>query len=178
MKNRGFTLIELLIVVALIGILAIALLSAINPIEQAKKARDAGRKSDSAELLNAYERYNTTYGCFPWNGGAGDVCATSSLSPADNPAFGTDGNSYNLISTNELKEQFKNRTSVTKNEMFISELNGPNGAVSVCFEPESQSWRSGGGGMLRNQDNTSTVTTADCMSGSYLGGDCYVCVPQ
>ena len=65
--RRGFTLIELLIVISILGILAVAVLSAINPVEQLKKARDARRKSDVAELLNAHERYFTTFGCYVWD---------------------------------------------------------------------------------------------------------------
>ena len=61
MRKKGFTLIEMLIVIAVIGILAIAVLSAINPVEQTRKARDARRRSNAAELLNAAERYYTTY---------------------------------------------------------------------------------------------------------------------
>ena len=65
-SNKGFTLIELLIVVVIIGILSVAVLSAINPIEQINKATDQGKKSDAAELLNALERYFTTFQAYPW----------------------------------------------------------------------------------------------------------------
>lgn len=41
---KGFTLIELLIVIAVVGVLAAAVLIALNPIEQFKRARDAGLK--------------------------------------------------------------------------------------------------------------------------------------
>ena len=81
MLRKGFTLIELLIVIAILGILAVAVLSAINPVEQMKKARDAGRKSDAAELLNAHERYFTTFGCYPWENVAG-VCTATALGSA------------------------------------------------------------------------------------------------
>lgn len=168
--ERAYTLIELLIVIALVGILAVALLAAINPTEQAKKARDSGRISDAVELLDAYERYSVTFSCLPWNGGSGVNCGTTALSGAENPNFNPAGNSYNLIFTNEIKAQFQNRSSITKNELFVSETNGPNGVVSVCFEPESQSWRSRGEG-LRNQTNTSD---ASC-SGSYGSDTCYIC---
>ena len=36
MLRKGFTLIELLIVISILGILAVAVLSAINPVEQLK----------------------------------------------------------------------------------------------------------------------------------------------
>ena len=55
--KKGFTLIELLVVITLIGILAVAVLSALNPIEQINKARDAGKRADSSQLLEALDRY-------------------------------------------------------------------------------------------------------------------------
>jgi prepilin-type N-terminal cleavage/methylation domain-containing protein len=41
--NYGFTLIELLIVIAILGVLAVVVLVAINPIEQLARTRDGGR---------------------------------------------------------------------------------------------------------------------------------------
>jgi prepilin-type N-terminal cleavage/methylation domain-containing protein len=66
-NGAGFTLIELLIVVAIIGILAAALLIAINPIEQINKARDGGAVSKGKEFINACERYYASYADYPAN---------------------------------------------------------------------------------------------------------------
>lgn len=62
MKNaasRGFTLIELLIVIAILGVLAVVVLVAINPVEQLAKTRDAGRISTVTQLGHALEAYYT-----------------------------------------------------------------------------------------------------------------------
>lgn len=48
--NKGFTLIELLIVTAVIGVLAGALLIALNPMEQIKRAQDAGDKESISTI--------------------------------------------------------------------------------------------------------------------------------
>ncbi|MBU2052372.1 type II secretion system GspH family protein [Patescibacteria group bacterium] len=66
-KSLGFTLIELLVVITLIGVLAVAVLSALNPIEQINKARDAGKRADSSQLLTAIDRYFASNEKFPWN---------------------------------------------------------------------------------------------------------------
>jgi prepilin-type N-terminal cleavage/methylation domain-containing protein len=67
MRNqKGFTLVELLIVISLIAILSVAVLSTINPIEQANKARDSRTQNDAAEVMNAYERYFATSQAYPW----------------------------------------------------------------------------------------------------------------
>ncbi|PJA42861.1 prepilin-type cleavage/methylation domain-containing protein, partial [Candidatus Woesebacteria bacterium CG_4_9_14_3_um_filter_39_10] len=63
---KGFTLIELLIVIAVLGILAVAVLSAINPIEQINRSRDTGSRSDAEQLLGGVDRYYATNGYYPW----------------------------------------------------------------------------------------------------------------
>ncbi len=65
--KKGFTLIELLVVITLIGILAVAVLSAINPIEQINKARDAAKRSDASQLISGLDRYFASNLKFPWN---------------------------------------------------------------------------------------------------------------
>lgn len=50
---RGFTLIEILVVIGMIGILAGAVLVAVNPLKQFAQARNAKRVSDVSAILNA-----------------------------------------------------------------------------------------------------------------------------
>jgi len=63
--KKGFTLIELLIVIAILGILAAGVLVAINPVAQMQKARDAIRRSDARQLVDAVESYFVTNGKYP-----------------------------------------------------------------------------------------------------------------
>src|SRR3990172_2573562 len=59
--KRGFTLIELLIVIAILGVLAVVVLVAINPVQQLARTRDAGRKSSITQMGHAMEAYATTH---------------------------------------------------------------------------------------------------------------------
>lgn len=61
-KLFGFTLIELLIVIAILGILAAAVLVAINPGKRTRQAQDAARKSDIGAIATAISAYYTTPG--------------------------------------------------------------------------------------------------------------------
>ena len=61
--RKGFTLIELLIVVAIIGILAVALVPTIT--DAPARARDAARKAAVNSVLTALESYNIDNGSYP-----------------------------------------------------------------------------------------------------------------
>ena len=190
--QKGFTLIELLIVIALIGILAVALLSAINPLEQLRKGRDSARKADAAELMNAVERFYASYQCYPWDLAACDntvVLAGATDTPTmDLTAAGEI--MTQLLAKNELKTQFSDRVNTVGNvsyqKLWVVEdgwVSGVAGSVSVCFEPESKTGRSGGLGRMRDQVSfTTSAVVADCSTTNYLGGGagalCWICVPQ
>lgn len=63
--KKGFTLIELLIVMAILGVLAVVVLVAINPAEQLARARDSGRVSAVNQLGRALSAYYTAAGAYP-----------------------------------------------------------------------------------------------------------------
>ena len=60
-RFKGFTLVELLIVIAIIGVLAVVVLVAINPVEQLAKTRDAGRISTVTQVGHAIQAYYTAH---------------------------------------------------------------------------------------------------------------------
>ena len=59
---KGFTLIELLIVIAILGILAAAVLVAINPGKRTRQAQDAKRKNDIGAVATELQGYYTSPG--------------------------------------------------------------------------------------------------------------------
>ena len=60
-RFKGFTLVELLIVIAIIGVLAVVVLVAINPVEQLAKTRDSGRISTVTQVGHAIQAYYTSH---------------------------------------------------------------------------------------------------------------------
>jgi prepilin-type N-terminal cleavage/methylation domain-containing protein len=57
--KKGFTLIELLIVMAILGVLAVVVLVAINPVQQLARTRDTGRKSAVTQMGRTLQAYFT-----------------------------------------------------------------------------------------------------------------------
>jgi len=150
-NGAGFTMIELLIVIAVLGVLATAVLSAINPIEQINRGRDTGSRSDSEQLLSAFDRYYTTQELYPWQTKAG--------APGDEPVpwqvvdnTWTDGTTSVLSKlssggTAELKTSFTTRinglAAVYKLRVHHSVNANPSNQNSafVCFQARSGSFK-------------------------------------
>ncbi len=166
-KKLGFTMIELLIVIAVLGILAVAVLSAINPIEQINRGRDTGTRSDAEQLISSVDRFYAAKGYYPWmtNGTsdntwtdgvtgtapgvltAGDLIelnAPGTLIGDDNGGSGID--ILDLLSnggTSEIKSSFVTRITDAQASNYLSIYNdGVSGdSTYACFKPKSNSFR-------------------------------------
>lgn len=176
--KKGFTLIELLVVITLIGILSVAVLSTLNPIEQINKARDARKRADAAQLMQALDRYFASNERFPWNNyddykssvdvaflGTADmvgvgVCGNDDITNGDainsDPAGCADLDTTPgyLIATQELKAQFGKRdyfkdSVLDGDKLYVYKAAG-DPSVSICYIPASKATR----------DTASVATTA------------------
>lgn len=153
-SQAGFTMIELLVVISVIGVLAVAVLSSINPIEQINKGRDTRTRSDAAQLINAVDRYFAIHEIYPWNtsntsteaGGDGYTTADADY----DSEFVFDGTADDwdwtneLITTAEVKEGFVNRVKdydQASNNMILFKEGVSNATMYACFLPTSQAFK-------------------------------------
>ena len=154
LRKLGFTMIELLIVIAVLGILAVAVLAAINPIEQINRGRDTGSRSDAEQLLSAIDRFYASQGYYPWQNGATDVDGNNEA-----PLVGAGGGFVDVTLTDtgefsdgvtgvlsklstggtaEIKTSFITRISDSEyNTLKAYNQGGQGDSTYVCFVPKS-----------------------------------------
>lgn len=141
--SAGFTMIELLVVISVIGILAVAVLSSINPIEQINKSRDTRTRTDAANLINANDRYFAIHEVYPWN------TTTASYTPADPDyevefVFTGSADDWDwvdvLVTTAEVKEGFTNRLK-NDDALTIFKEGTSNATMYACFTPTSEAFK-------------------------------------
>lgn len=132
-KSRAFTLIELIIGITILSLLAVALLAALDPIEQISKARDTAKRNLAVELHGAYVRYNANKDTYPTK--YTDLTADTYMNPTD---LETDINQ--LITSGELKPNFLQAAgSNLASIKMIKVSDTVNGEyLSICFRPGSK----------------------------------------
>ncbi|KKR30712.1 MAG: hypothetical protein UT61_C0003G0040 [Candidatus Woesebacteria bacterium GW2011_GWA1_39_8] len=149
--RQGFTLIELLIVIAILGVLAVVVLVAINPVQQLARARDAGRIDTVAQLGRAVQAYYTT---------------NSGVYPVDFTELTTSGEIAQVPGevTNSLTSLCTTATGTVQN--------------GWCYESDTDSFILWSNLESDQNLNMGTCTTADGAYTSYLslaGRSCVVC---
>ncbi len=103
--KKGFTLVELLVVIAIVGVLAAAILVAINPAERIAEARDSQTKQDIGSIATGLTTYFTRNSLYPTSLTdlalpVGDL-KTIPIAPVDGPEEGGTVRTYDTpYSTN------------------------------------------------------------------------------
>ncbi len=146
--DKGFTLIELLIVIAVLGILAVAVLAAINPIEQINRSRDTGSRSDAEQLIGAIDRYYATRGYYPWQSAPGTTDAGVDWVQVTTAWTGAGADPTGVLArlsqagTEEVKQSFITRiTSSGYNPLYVYNRGNIGDSYYVCFLPQSGAFR-------------------------------------
>lgn len=136
-RTSGFTLVELLVVIGILGILVAALIAAIDPIEQLRKASDTSTKAAISQFNDSVIRYYANHQALPWAAGGDASCSANAGS-----SFNTNAKALidltscmnAIISDNELKASF------TANKQVLSKIfvSGTTSGVVSCFDPQSK----------------------------------------
>lgn len=206
--HSGFTLVELLIVIGLLGAIALIVIAAINPIEQANRARDARFNADSSQIVSAIERYYASHQTFPWMDCSGCTAIANdefSFTGAGSVGVGVCGASCTenglLITSNEINNNYLSRDWITKptdqgtgtqqdQKIFVGKGEGASAAVYACYVPQSSSNREKAVTdktvrALSFDATTGLITdnsdNAQCQTAAGAGwkdGTCVLCVPN
>ena len=187
-NGAGFTMIELLIVIAVLGILAVAVLSAINPIEQINRGRDTGKRSDGEQLLSACERYDAAHGYFPWQTGPGEDLVAGT---PDVPFTATNVSPITtyiqtLVDFAEIKTGFQNRIIDVNDKVplhiyYNDEVTGA--SIYVCFQAQSQAFEKEANDSCTNlpatppADRPTEACPATCANSTTDANHCLICLP-
>jgi len=201
-RQFGFTMIELLIVMSILGILSVAVLSAINPIEQINRGKDTGSQSDAEQLLSAIDRYYAFNGTYPWQGtdsGASDNKKAYDFTEVAEAYIYTDADGTKsedtkildeLKSADEIKNAFVNRLEKATNPLYLyyDGVDGDN--AYVCFKAQSKNFKkkvaarcvNPEGSGLPSDLKSAISTTATICGSSWTdanspAGDLYSCLP-
>lgn len=188
--HRGFTMIELLIVIAILGILAVAVLSAINPIEQIDRGRDTGSRSDAEQLSSAISRFHALRGYYPWFSSAGDEIVgldwtDTSGTWEDNQEPNacnvleklSSGDGADCTGADELQQAFIDRiTDDEYNPLFVYHRGDPGDSAYICFSPNSGAFTQEA--QERCEDIIESGTPADFpVTNACAEDDYHICLP-
>jgi len=146
-NKKGFTLIELLVVLGILGILAAALLAAINPVEQLNKAQDTSLKNTATQFQEGVVQYYSTHNDLPWDGTDPTVPNCYPSGGGTLTGIGLDQLTPcidDLVADGDLKASFKDAANLKY--VFVTNPNPetPTLASSTvsCFAPKSASQKS------------------------------------
>jgi prepilin-type N-terminal cleavage/methylation domain-containing protein len=172
--NKGFTLIELIIVIGVLGVLAAALLIAIDPLEQLARGRDSGRISSVTQIGRALQAYyaGQTLSAYPavpaiagtWQDAlvtSGDIKTKVTVNPL--PKWGCNNNGAGITGVDmEGNVCYTQLTKVTA---------GDDAAIWVGLDSKSSAskWLAGAGSAC---PATSFVVAAYIVSHGSTGIDC------
>lgn len=128
-RKNGFTLLELIVVIAIIGILAVIVLVALD--ESRMRGKDSARKIEIQEVIKALELYYSDGGLYPLYGG---VAGTGGfLSGIQNDFYGSEPGKYLKRLPVEAATHFYYCVSPDRKSMLIGlDTENDKGGTNFC----------------------------------------------
>jgi prepilin-type N-terminal cleavage/methylation domain-containing protein len=159
--KMGFTLIELIIVMAILGVLAVGLIAAVDPIEQSARSNDAAKINAAKQMFDAVGRYYASKNALPWTTNQTAVALSST----------TVGTIVTTLSgAGEIKSNFTSSLpSTTTNNVYLSgDATATTPTYTICALVTSKSQKSQS--TLYTDSAGATAAGATCTAAS-----CYSC---
>lgn len=161
-SKSGFTFIELLVVFALLAILLVATILAINPLEQLAKSEDDAVKAVARDLRQAAVSYFTHNKVTPWESSSAcnqEITLGGALS-------GLEDCIDEIVNGSNIRNKFLSKSYV--NDMQVTQCGT---TAIVCYDPKSLS---------ESQKQNAKYTQSGVINSSCPGdgsGSCYWCEP-
>jgi len=202
-SQMAFTMIELLIVIAILGILAVAVLAAINPVEQINRGRDTGSRSDAEQLLSAIDRFYAYKGYYPWTSNPNNESALTWRGVAGSTTIDYAGGSIeawpddvesapcyvldkiasgnedgSCVGTNEVKSSFIDKiTKSDYNHLYVYFSGDAGDSLYVCFKPQSGAMQEEAAARCGEEGAGLPEDLQPATSDVCAEGEEYVCLP-
>lgn len=129
-KNWAVWGVVLLSIIPVLGIVSVITLSAINPIEQVNRSKDAGTKADAMQVLTASEMFKADNGYYPWN-------SSNSSNGYTTENVSAESWMNLLVSTSIIQQDLITRLSENNLKLMLIQVKGTDGDVHICFRPFS-----------------------------------------
>ena len=123
-----FNILELVVAIALFGLLAFAVIYAIDPVERAKQDRDELYKEQAKSILEAVEKYAIKEGRMPWIESEVGALAWTRIQSE-------------RVGLQNLVEEGLLSSSNEPEGVYLGKGKRPEDQVYACFIPESRALR-------------------------------------
>jgi type II secretory pathway pseudopilin PulG len=172
---KGFTLIEIIVACGILGLMAIGIISFLNPVEQINRSKDAVEIKNVRSVNDAVERYITRASVPPW---CTQTCPPAPYGPVALNVATNNGSPSKLVyqvlkDSGEVSQNFIDQ-GLPKDFSKISLYSADSTSLTICFSPDSSSYKNSKSAIYINQTGAIDTTNACQANGGSTA--CYYCL--